>query len=164
LDRAQRAAADLRSLRVPKDSSWLLEVPAGFALILEAELASARHSPELPRLLNQLDSALVDVSSSPGFAAVGNLILARLYEAQGNLPRALATIRRRILELFPAPFYLTYHREEARLAALNGDRAGAIRAYRRYLALRSDAEPQLQPVVAQVRGEFDALQRETTDR
>jgi hypothetical protein len=94
----------------------------------------------------------------------GNLITARLYEEQGNLPQALALIRRRIFDLIPAPMYVTYHREEGRLAALNGDREGAMRAYRRYLALRSGAEPRLQPQVAQVRAELEALQRESTDR
>jgi hypothetical protein len=59
---------------------------------------------------------------------------------------------------------VTYHREEGRLAALNGDREGAIRAYRRYLALRSGAEPRLQRQVAQVRAQLEALERETTDR
>ena len=40
-----------------------------------------------------------------------------------------------------------WHREEGRLAAMLGDIAGAIRAYGRYLALRSDAESRLQPKV-----------------
>jgi len=126
-------------------------------------VAAKRHSPELPKLLRQLDSALVDVSFFP-FAISGNLIGARLYEEQGNLPQALALIRRRIFDLIPAPIYVTYHREEGRLAALNGDREGAIRAHRRYLALRSGAEPRLQPQVAQVRAELEALQQESTDK
>jgi hypothetical protein len=164
IEQARRAAADLRNVRVPADSGWLREFPLGFALLLESQIAAVRHAPELPRLLDQLDSALVSVSVGPGLSGVGNLILARLYETQGNLPRALATVRRRVFDLVPIPLYVTYHREEARLAALNGDRTGAIRAYRRYLALRSGADPSLQTLVAQVRGELDALQRESTDR
>ena len=59
---------------------------------------------------------------------------------------------------------MKYLREEGRLAALTGDRAGSIRAYRHYLALRSEAEPALQPEVRQVRAELEALERESTDR
>jgi hypothetical protein len=57
-----------------------------------------------------------------------------------------------------------YLREEGRLAALTGDRAGAIRAYRHYLALRGDAEPALQPEVKRVREELEAVERESPDR
>jgi hypothetical protein len=163
LDAAQRAVADLRHLRVPSDSGWVHEVPTAFALLLESQLAVKRRSPELPKLLGQLDSALVDASFIP-FTMVGNLIASRLFEEQGNLPQALVAIRRRIWDLIPNPVYVTYHREEGRLAALNGDREGAIRAYRRYLALRSGAEPRLQPQVAQVRAELEGLQRESTDK
>ncbi|HEU5304726.1 MAG TPA: hypothetical protein VFU40_08800, partial [Gemmatimonadales bacterium] len=163
LDLAQRAATDLRRVRVPPDSGWLAEVPTAYALLLEAQLAAKRRSPELPRLLGQLDSALIDASFIP-FTVLGNLIAARLFEEQGNLPQALVAIRRRVWDLTPNPFYVTYHREEGRLAALNGDWAGAIRAYRRYLAIRSGAEPGLQPEVAAVRAELEGLLRESTDR
>jgi hypothetical protein len=88
----------------------------------------------------------------------------RMYEESGDLPRALATIRRRAFDNWPDPVYMTVYREEGRLAALNGDREGAIRAYRRYLALRSRPEPRLQPQVAQVRADLQALERESTDR
>ncbi len=59
---------------------------------------------------------------------------------------------------------MKYLREEGRLAALTGDRDGAIRAYRHYLALRSEAEPALQPEVKRVREELDAVERESPDR
>ena len=160
---AERAVSDLNRVRVPPDSAGLREVPTGYALLLAAQLAAKRKSPELPKLLGQLDSALVDASSIP-FTMVGNLIASRLFEEQGDLPRALAAIRRRVWDFAPNPFYVAYHREEGRLAALNGDREGAIRAYRRYLALRSGAEPRLQPQVAQVRGELEAVERESTDK
>jgi hypothetical protein len=114
-------------------------------------------------LLNRLDSALVDASSI-NIVLFGNLIASRLLEEQGDLPRALAAVRRRIWDLIPNAYYVTYYREEGRLAALNGDREGAIKAYRSYLALRSGAEPRLQAQVAQVRAELAALERESTDR
>jgi eukaryotic-like serine/threonine-protein kinase len=160
LDLAQHAVADLKHARVPPDSA---EIPAAFALLLEAQLAARRKSPELPKLLGQLDSALINASFIP-FTMVGNLIASRLFEEQGNLPQALVAVRRRVWDLTPTTLYVTYHREEGRLAALNGDREGAIKAYRRYLALRSGAEPRLQPQVAQVRAELEGLLRESTDR
>jgi tetratricopeptide (TPR) repeat protein len=164
LDLAQRAIADLEAAREPPDSAWLREITRSYGLLLGAQLAAKRRSPEAPMLLAQLDSALVNGSFIPAFILAGNLIASRLYEEQGDLPRALAAIRRRVWDLFPNPYYVTYHREEGRLAALNGDREGAIRAYRRYLALRSGAEPRLQRQVAQVRTELEALEREGTDK
>jgi hypothetical protein len=60
--------------------------------------------------------------------------------------------------------YVVHHREEGRLAALTGDTAGAILAYGRYLALRDDAEPRLQPRVRQVRRALAELERASTRR
>jgi tetratricopeptide (TPR) repeat protein len=162
-DAAARAVSDLRNAPVPPDRPWFAEVPSGFALILEAELAARRRSAQLPQLLSSLDSAM----TNPGFFAIpliGNLIAARLYHEQGSLPQALAAIRRRVFDLDPNPLYVTYQLEEARLAALSGDRVGAIRAYQGYLAQRSGAEPRLQPPVAAVRGELQELERENPDR
>ena len=75
----------------------------------------------------------------------------------GTVPAALDAVA-------TFPYYATCLREEGRLAALAGDPEGAIRAYRHYLALRSEAEPSLQPEVRRVREELDALSRESTDR
>lgn len=163
LGRAEQAIADLRHPRIPADSGWFAEIPKAYALILQAQLAARRHSPDEPRLLVQLDSAMTHTVGM-SLSSVGNLVLAGLYESRGDLPRALAALRRRVFDYPPFPIYVTYHREEGRLAALNGDRQGAIRSYRRYLALRSGAEPRLQPQVARVRADLAALERESTDR
>jgi hypothetical protein len=48
-------------------------------------------------------------------------------------------------------------REKGRLAAITAGRAGAVRAYRHYLALRSDPEPALRPAVDTVRTELAKL-------
>ena len=50
-------------------------------------------------------------------------------------------------------------REEGRLAALVGDTAGAIRAYRHFLALRESPEPALLPETARVREALAAIER-----
>jgi len=166
LETAARAVADLRNPRVPADSAWLAELPSRFALILESELAARRQSPELPRLLTRLDSVMTNPGDFGAFGLlprIGNLVAARLYHQQGSLPQALAAIRRHSFG-FGDPLVATYQLEEGRLAALNGDREGAIHAYRRYLAFRSDAEPRLQPQVAAARAELEALARENSDR
>jgi adenylate cyclase len=46
--------------------------------------------------------------------------------------------------------------------ALLGDRAGAIRAYRHYLAPRYDPEPALRPEVERVRAELVSLESGST--
>jgi tetratricopeptide (TPR) repeat protein len=164
LDVTRRAVAQLRAAYVPPDSAWAYDDPAPYALILEAELAAL--GPESARMgeaLQRLDSSLVNTASIYA-QIVGNMIAAKLHERRGELPEALAAIRRRMHDLFWAPAYVVYHREEGRLAALNGDRAAAIRAYRRYLALRGDPEPALRLQRDSVRAELAALEGESTDR
>jgi hypothetical protein len=66
-------------------------------------------------------------------------------------------VRRRIFALVNPPFFATMLRQEGRLADLAGDRHGAIEAYRRYLALRTNPEPALKPQVERVRTELARL-------
>jgi TolB-like protein len=94
-----------------------------------------------------------------------NLVLARLWEVQGDLPRALAALRRRGAYYMEAPFFMTtFLREEGRLSALTGDTASAIRAYRHYLGLRYDPEPGLVPQVERVRQELARLEEVVSPR
>jgi hypothetical protein len=89
-----------------------------------------------------------------------NLLLARLWEKEGDIPRALKAVRRRSGEFPVGPqFTTTFLREEGRLAALTGDTASARRAYRQYLQLRHDPEPAVRPEVERVRQELDRLTR-----
>jgi DNA-binding SARP family transcriptional activator len=89
-----------------------------------------------------------------------NLQLARLWEVEGDIPRALAAVRRGAGPYGDAPLYLvTFLREEGRLAALTGDTTAAVRAYQHYLAIRFDPEPSLQPAVDSVRAALAALAR-----
>ncbi len=53
----------------------------------------------------------------------------------------------------------TSARHEGRLAAQLGDTSGAVRAYRRYLAMRRDAEPVLHAQRDSVRAELARLER-----
>jgi hypothetical protein len=133
------------------DSARAVADAQACAALLEAWWASATRSPDAARLVNHIDSL-----SRKGWAETWNLVTAHLLEAQGDLPRALAAARRRSFEMYPR-FLPTFLREEGRLAALTGDTAGAITAYRHYLALRWDPEPSIKPQVEQVRAELAAL-------
>jgi hypothetical protein len=127
------------------------------AALLEASRAAALHLPESRGALELADSAArtYDVGQSLG----ANLVVARVAEAEGNLPFALRAVRRRATgyDLLPLWYLSTFLREEGRLAALTGDTAGAIRAYRHYLAMRPDPEAAVKPEVDRVRAELGRL-------
>ena len=87
-----------------------------------------------------------------------NLVVARLHEQQGDLTNALSAVRRRGYHSGSVCWYLaTFLRDEARLAALTGDREGAIRAYEHYIALRSNPEPILEADARAARVELAKL-------
>jgi hypothetical protein len=87
-----------------------------------------------------------------------SLELGRAYAARGDLATALSVVRRRAYEQGVPPFWLAVsQREEGRLAALTGDTAGAVRAYRHYLALQWDPELSLVPQRDSVRAELARL-------
>jgi hypothetical protein len=130
-------------------------------------LSSVNQRADRASTLNRLDSLLATGPSwnaDVQYVDFGNLAVARLREEQGDLPGALAAIRRRSYEWWMPTFLSTYLREEGRLAALTGDRAGAIRAYQQYLALRSNPEPAVRPETDQVRTQLATLLGVQNDR
>jgi tetratricopeptide (TPR) repeat protein len=161
---ARRASALLRELPVPPDSAWLGRNAQLAALLLDAQLGALDRRPEAPTLLARADSALTKNAEPVYFIGLGNLIVAGLWEASGDPGRALAAVRRRIFNLAHPPFWTTTLRQEGRLADLAGDRPGAIEAYRRYLALRTNPEPAIAPQVEQVRAELARLVGEKGER
>jgi hypothetical protein len=156
---AARSIARLRSGVPPGlevgDSSRAAEFASLCADILEAWLATTEEEPTAAALARRLDSRLRQVP--PGWTDGDNLVAARLLEANGEIPGALAAVRRRRFDLVPV-FLSTYLREEGRLAALVGDTAGAISAYRHYLTLQAHPEPALEPAVEHIRAELARLQ------
>jgi hypothetical protein len=82
-----------------------------------------------------------------------------MYESQGNVDKALIAVRRRFLPLgVPALTWLPESlRLEGRLAEKTGDHAGAIRAYRNYLLLRTDPDPSFVPQRDSVKAELAAI-------
>jgi len=105
-----------------------------------------------------VDSLVRTYALANDAVADANLALTRLWETQGDLSRALAATRRRagMYTDWP-PFLSSFVREEGRLAALTGDSAGAVRAYRHYLMFRFDPEPSVRPEVERVRRELAIL-------
>jgi eukaryotic-like serine/threonine-protein kinase len=177
---AAQAVGRLRS-RPPGDSPESLTSHGICAALLEAKLAAASGAAGAAAALDRLDSIIRSgpggqrngpavaftlspayIRSTVGISPVGfedfvNLEVSRLRERQGDRRAALAAVRRRTYSYHLTDYLAVHLREEGRLAALTGDRSGAVRAYRHYLALRSDPEPALRPVVEAVRAELVKL-------
>jgi hypothetical protein len=138
---------------------------AGWARLIEV-LVTAAAGGDVRTALLRMDSVVRELPLPTGHrqwlpwpTEVQNLMLARMLPRYGEPERALAAARRRKYRAagnYPAalPEYL---REEGRLAALVGDRAGAIRAYRHYLALRENPDPPWRAAWDSVRAELAAL-------
>ena len=82
----------LAKLPVQQDSMWLARTPRTFAWILEAQLAHLDHQTTAVTLLARADSALRSDAEGTRTHALGNLVVARLWEANGEVPRALAAV------------------------------------------------------------------------
>ena len=124
----------------------------GCGVMLEALLAAAEHRADAGAAFARLDTLLL----AGGGLSSWVMELARWREAQGDVGGALRATRRRAG--YDQMWNLSYClREEGRLAALVGDRAGAIKAYTLYLALRYNPEPSVKPEVDRVRAELARL-------
>jgi eukaryotic-like serine/threonine-protein kinase len=179
---AAQAIARLR-VSTPADSPESRTSNSVCAVLLEAKLAAASGAAGASAALDRLDSLMrsgpggsrngppVSFTLSPayvrstvgispvGFEDFANLEVAHLRERQGDRRAALAAVRRRPYAYHLTDYIATHLREEGRLAALTGDRPGAIKAYQHYLALRSNPEPALRPAVEAVEAELAKLAR-----
>jgi hypothetical protein len=177
---AAQAITRLRS-RAPGDSPASHTTATVCRVLLEAKLAAASGAAGAADALDRLDTLMrsgpggsrngppVAFTLSPayvrsmvgispvGFEDFANLEVAHLRERQGDLQAALAAVRRRPYAYHLTDYLAAHLREEGRLAAMTGDRAGAVRAYRHYVALRSDPEPALRPAVDTIRAELAKL-------
>jgi eukaryotic-like serine/threonine-protein kinase len=137
---ASRAIATLSAATSPPDDPRGASDMHLCAAMLDVLMVIVRHRPA-GEAVQRLDSIVTSGEGVlPPLLDLGNLILIRGREAQGDLQGALSTARRRPLGLVAPSFLTTALREEGRLAALAGDTAGAVKSYRHYLALRSDPE------------------------
>ena len=152
--------ARLRGAAAPRDDPLTVQISATCAALLEAMAATVGRRPDALRLVERVDSIMRLGPRSGGPLPYENLVLGRLFAALGEHTRGLAAVRR-------GGFYLSdvmissYLREEGRLAALAGDRPGAIRAYERYLDLRTDPDPEISAQVDAVRAALARLVGET---
>ena len=165
---ARQAQRELGQTRDPdilgrgQPSPVRAEVCAGLigALLAEREGGDARAA------VLRLDSIIRPAPGGPELlsALESNLALASLLARHGEPALALAAVRRvcpweswRANQDGGTIVYCL--RQEGRLAALTGDRAGAVRAYEHYLALREDPEPPWRAQRDSVVAELAALGR-----
>jgi hypothetical protein len=131
------------------------------ALTLRSQLAMRGDASALRAVTIRLDSALRAAPASPLLTLMtGNVVAVHAFEQLGDTARALAAARRRPILYGPLQGWTAMLREEARLAAVTGDRAGAVRAYRLFVALRGTAEAPLLREVQRAREEMARLARE----
>jgi len=124
--------------------------------MVRAMLAVRQGRTDAMALVARVDSILLSRPDRMDYRIdldLSNLMVGGLWEEVGELERALAAVYR----VGNAQVFSTYLRQEGRLAALTGDRERAIRAYTRYLNLRSDPEPEVLPEVEAVRAELARL-------
>ena len=158
---AERAISRLRNATGGGESDTSVAPTALCTTILEALLAGIEERPDAPDALDRLNSLMRIGPPASQLTDGGDLVAARLHEEQRDLAAALEAVRRRSYNWAWGATYLSTHlREEGRLAALTGDREGAIRAYRHYLALRPDPDPALQSQVDWVRAALQSLLEE----
>ncbi len=159
IESAPGAIERLRSFSAGEDPPYLVFRAQVCAAILAAILESVSASVEDEHpALDSLDTLMKRAPRSPPEAYYANLVVARLRRWYGEYADALAASRRYTYQSLPR-FLSSYLLEEAKAAALAGDREAAIRAYRHYLVLRPDPEPSLLPQVQGVRAELTALLR-----
>ena len=118
------------------------------ALILDAFHAGLTGRRDAAALRLRVDS-LVLRGCCAGPKWIG-LAAARLHQQAGEDVSALRVLRAGRW-LFPPQYLSTYLRDEGDLAARTGDPHAAIRAYRHYLVLRSNPEPELRAEVDRVK-------------
>jgi len=163
----RRSIDRLRAIAHPLTGARKIEADVEIAAI-EAMHADVAHSPDLRAITLHLDSLLrvLDyATASPGRTSFENLIAARLLEKVGDTRAALAAARRRTdAWVQNNPYLATQLREQGRLAALAGEREEAIRAYRHYLAFRTDVDPALRPQVEAVRRELTQLEKSSAGK
>jgi serine/threonine-protein kinase len=159
----ERLRAMTRQLTGARKTEAEVEIAA-----IEAMHADVARSANLRAATTRLDSLLRVMDypgSNVGRASFANLVASRLLEKLGDVRGALAAARRRSDAWSQNNAYLaTQLREQGRLAALAGEHEEAIRAYRRYLALRADAEPALRPQVEAVRRELRQLEKSSAGK
>jgi len=133
----------LRALPTPRNPAL---PPTGRELcadVLSATLAQQAGASDAAAQIDALDRVLGQGPSRN--ITWENLAVARLLEERGEYARAAkAASRHRVYYLYPA-FLATHWYETARLSELAGERQAAIDNYSKFITLRKNSEPSLQP-------------------
>ncbi len=129
---------------------------------VEAVRASRRRDASARQAIARLDDLYragpLEFYPGDGHVEYVPVLIARVLEASGDPAAALAALRRRPYFIGWNPYLAASLRHEGRLAATIGDRDGAVRAYKHYLALRYAASPELRAVADSVRDELRRLE------
>jgi DNA-binding SARP family transcriptional activator len=132
---------------------------AACAALLQAWLGVATGRADARKRLDRTSALAFTPVTTGEVSAYAPILLARLYERLGDRRRALEVLRRRpYMAGWPA-YLATAWAEEGRFAEATADSSTARRAYERYLALRSDPEPELLSSVDSVRRRLESLGR-----
>jgi hypothetical protein len=133
----------------------------GLCVTLIAAMVEARDPARGPRpALDALEALIREGTGIELPTTLANLFVARQRAGRGEVRRAYDAARRVTSARHPMALIATpaLLREEGRLALILGDTVAAIRAYRRLLVLRDDAEGgPLSDDIAQVRSTLAAL-------
>jgi DNA-binding SARP family transcriptional activator len=129
------------------------------AALIDAIVAVRSGSGDAGARVAHYDSLLRAAPAAEEVHDYGALALARLHALLGDNKSALAAVRRRPY-MRQWPHYLSaYLFDEARLAVATGDSAGAVAAYRHYLALRRSPVGRARKEVEVARDHLNELQR-----
>lgn len=130
---------------------------AGCAVLVDAWFAVVTGRAGARAQLDRTAALAFTPVTTGQVSAYAPLVLSRLYERVGQRRRALEMLRRQpYMAGWPA-YLATAWAEEGRLAEAMADSSSARRAYSRYLALRSEPEPELAPRVDSVRRRLENL-------
>jgi eukaryotic-like serine/threonine-protein kinase len=109
--------------------------------VIEALREALRPPGGRPRHLEHADSLLRNMSwtgTHPGRMGEVSILVGRLFAQRRDFHRAASAVRRRVDgETDVSPYALAQLRDEGKYLLEAGDREGAVRAFRNYLALRT---------------------------
>lgn len=155
-----RAIRFLLAVAAHPDSAVVSSQSRLCAVTLQMLLVSLTHDSAPNDVVPHLDSLLL--TGPVAFPVMGidgaNVAIIGPLLARRDVTAALAASRRHLYGRGPLRTLAILLAYEGRVSAMTGDTAGAIRAYRHYLALREDAEPSYRRKVDQIRSELARLQ------
>jgi len=158
---ADRMRRELAGVTAPPERPWVANSARVFSSLLDAQFAVARRQGTAAALLRASDSLLLRAPSADrrSVRAIGNHVLAGLYEAHGDAAAALRVLGRRDVQTAFSLFVADRARRVARVARDLGRRDEEIEALRMFISQRARADADLQPEVERARQRLTELTR-----